>query len=85
MARAPCEIIRSQSRRSDVRLCTKGIVQVGEEMIMSDVFCRAVWLRVRARIENGEIQPKRCVTEKIQFKDRPVLLTPSRRGTIQIH
>ena len=23
---------------------------IGEEMIMSDVFCRAVWLRVRARI-----------------------------------
>ena len=82
---APCEISRSQSRRSDVGLCTEGIVQVGEEMIMSDVFCRAVWLRVRARILNGETQSKRCVTEKIQFKDRPVLLTLSRRGTIQIH
>ena len=40
MARPPCEIIRSQSRRSDVRLCTEGIVQVGEEMIMRRVLSR---------------------------------------------
>ena len=33
MARAPCEITGSQSRRSDAELCTEGIVQVGEEMI----------------------------------------------------
>ena len=48
MARAPCEIIRSQSRRSDVGLCTEGIVEVGEEMIMSDVHELSVVLAVDA-------------------------------------
>ena len=46
-------------------------------MIMSDVFCGAVCLRVRARISNREIQSKRCVTTKVQFKEPPVLLTIS--------